>query len=396
VFLKPSPGPGAIERNTWAILPAACLLLTLNAACTKKNPPPQPYLAFVANHGSNTVAVVNLATFRVIRSIAVPPGPTQVIARPGSPELYVLSASGTVSVIGDPDLRVTATLPVGPAGTTAANLVLAPDGSRAAASDSAGTIAIVDCMTWTVAGRVKVGGDLSGLAFTPDGKTLVAADRAGNRLVFVDAPTAKVLGEVRVGKSPGPMAMLPDGSKLFVADTGEPKISAVDVASRQVLSHLELASDPVGLVLKPDGGELVAFSRDSATLTLLDTFHDDVEEDRPISTGKTPVAAVPTRDSTKLYILNSGPEGGSVQGIDLQNRAPLGTTYVGAAPAAIALTPDERYLAVAATGASSLAVLGTSPLNPKPKVPGTPLPLITTIPVGAGPVAVAIPGWLAE
>lgn len=376
-------------RKPAVLLAAVVALLAIVSACTKKLPAPKPYLAFVANQDSNSVAVVNLATFRLVRSIPVPPGPTEVVARPGAKELYVPSESGSVSVIADPGLQIAATIPMGPG---PANLVLSRDGSRAAATDAAGEVVIVDCASHAVAARVKVGGDLDGLAFTPDGKTLVAADREGNRLVFVDAPTAKVLGEVQVGKQPGPMAILPDGSKLFVADTGEPKISAIDLASREVLSHLELAAKPDGLVLKPDGGELLVFSRDSGTLTILDTFHDDVEEDRPISTGRQPVAGVATADSTKLYILNGGPDGGFVQAIDLQNRAPLGATYVGTNPSAIALTPDERYLGV--TVGATLAVLATSPLNPRPKVPGTPLPLITAIPVGANPVAIAIPGWV--
>lgn len=383
------PRPRAVlpvARAFWAAILIAlpCFL----DACTSKLPSPNPYLAFVANRDSNTVAVVNLATFRLIRSIPVPPAPTQVVARPGSHELYVLSESGSLSLIVDPGLHITGSVPIGPG---AANLTMARDGSRAAATNAAGEVVIINCASHSVAARIRVGGDLAGLVFTSDGTTLVAADREGNRLVFVGASTAKVLGEVQVGKQPGPMVILPDGSKLFVADTGEPKISVIDVGSRQLLSHLELASEPVGLVLKPDGGELLVFSRDSATLTILDTFHDDVEEDRPISTGKVPVAGVATADSTKLYVLNGGPDGGFVQGVDLQNRAPLGATYVGPDPSALALTPDERYIAV--TVASSLAVLGTSPLNPKPKVPGTPMPLITTVPVGARPVAVAIPGW---
>lgn len=366
----------------------ALALASLSSACTKKLSAPEPYLAFIANHDSNTVAVVNLATFRLARSIAVAPGPLEVAARPGSHDLYVLSESGSVSVIADPSLEVTSSILMG---TAAANLALAPDGSRAAASNADGEIVLIDCASRAVSARVKTGGEIAGLIFTPDSKTLVAADRDGNRLVFVDAPTAKVLGEVQVGKQPVAMAVVPDGNKLFVADTAETKISVIDIAARQVLSHLELASNPVELVLKPDGGELLVFSRDSGTLTIIDTFHDDVEEDRPISTGKDPVAGVPTRDSRKLYILNGGPEGGYVQAIDVQNRAPLGATEVGPDPTAIALTPDERYIAV--TVGSHLAVLATSPLNPKPKVPGTPLPLITEIAVGARPVAVSVPGW---
>jgi len=366
----------------------ALALVSLFFACTKKLPAPEPYLAFVANQESNTVAVVNLATFRLVRTIDVPPGPVQVAARPGTQDLYVLSESGDVSVIADSSLQVRSSIPLG---AGAANLAMAPDGSRAAVSNADGGIVLIDCASRAVSARVRTGGEIARLIFTPDSKTVVAADRDGNRLVFVDAPTAKVLGEVQVGKRPVAIAVVPDGNKLFVADTGEAKITAVDIASRQVLSHLELASEPVGLMLKPDGGELLVFSRESGTLTIIDTFHDDVEEDRPISVGKDPVASVPTRDSTKLYILNGGSEGGHVQAIDLQNRAPLGATEVGPDPTAIALTPDERYIAV--TVESNLAVLATSPLNPTPKVPGTPLPLITEIAVGARPVAVSIPGW---
>lgn len=387
------------------MLAAALACASLASSCTKKLPP-RPYLAFVANQLSSTVAVVNLASFRVTNSIPVPTSPTEVMARPGRQELYVLSQSGSLSVIEYPALRLTATIPVG---AGAANLVLSNDGRLAALSNAAGEVVFVDCAARRVRGRAKVGGDIAGLVFTPDAGTLIAADRAGDRLIFVDTPTTKVSGEVAVGKAPGPMVMMPDGAKLFVGDTGEPKISIVDVATKQILSHLELASAPLALVLKPDGGELVALSRDSATLTILDTFHDDVEEDRPISTGKRPVAGVPTRDSTRLYIVNQGAAaqaagdsgevketdgGGSVEAIDLQNRAVLGTTHVGTMPAVIALTPDERFLAVADPGTSTLAVLATGPLNPKPKVPGTPLPLITMIPVGTRPVSVTIPDWL--
>ncbi|HEY6293988.1 MAG TPA: YncE family protein [Terriglobia bacterium] len=325
-------------------------------------------------------------------SIPVAPGPVQVIARSGARELFVLSQSGILSIISYPELKVVAAVSIGRVGSTAANLVLTGDG-RLAASDGAGEIVFMDCAARAVTGRLRLGGDISALAFTPDGKTLVAADRSGNRLIFIDTLSRKVLGDVPVGKAPGPMVVLPDGSKLFVADTGEPKLSAIDVANRQVLSHIEIGSDPVALVLKPDGGEIIALSRDSA-LTILDAFHDYVEQEMPTGTG--PIAAVSTRDSARLYVANGD---GSVQAIDLQNRSlpsSVISTHVGTAPAALALTPDERFLVVADLGDSSLAVLRTAPINtkPKPEESSSSLPLITAIPVGARPVDVTIPDWL--
>jgi YVTN family beta-propeller protein len=320
----------------------------------------------------------------------VAPEPVQVLARPGARELLVLSRSGTVNVIAYPELHATAIR----VGSPVANLVITADGSLAAASDTQGEIILIDCVHRIITGRLKSGGDVSALAFSPNGKTLVAADQAHDLLVFVDVVSRAVLGDTLVGKSPGAIVILPDGSKLFVADTGEPKISAVDLTTRQVLSDIDVASPPTRLVLKSDGGELIALCRDSAALAILDTFHDDVESEMPA--GINPVAAVTTRDSTRLYVANGGD--GTVQAIDLENRSQPGSvlsTRAGTAPSALALTPDERFLVVADSAGSSLAVLGTAPLSAKSaKVASVPMPLITTISVGARPADVIVPDWL--
>src|SRR5438046_1928782 len=84
------------------------------------------------------------------------------------------------------------------------------------------------------------------------------------------------------------------------ADTGEEKVSAVYIASRQLLSHLELAARPSALLLKPDGGEIFVLSYEGASLTILDAFHDNVEQN--LTTGRQPAAAVIRRDQTVLYI----------------------------------------------------------------------------------------------
>jgi YVTN family beta-propeller protein len=382
---------GALSFRRIAVLPAVVALALLVVACCSRPPmPPRPYLAFVANEGSNTVAVVNLATFGVATSIAVAPEPVEVAPRPGSRELYAVSRSGTVSVIREPERRVAVTIPIG---SSVSHLVFAPGGKAAALIDAAhGEVVFINCRSNAVEGRVKVGGDLSALAYLPDAGTLVAADRSADRLVFIEAQAKRILGEVKVGEAPGPMVIRSDanGHKVFVADTGEAKVSIVDASTHQLLSNVEIGSRPSGLVLKPDGGEVFVLSRDSAVLTILDAFHEEVEQQ--MSTGRGPAAAIASGDSTRLYIANAGD--GSVEALDVQNRTVLASTHAGASPSALALTPDERFLVVADAEGSSLAVLGTAPFNPKSTIPGSPLPLITTIPVGSRPVDVSVPNWL--
>lgn len=380
--------PRCNRQDAVAFCPfALCLLVCFSSpACTRHDSgaPPRPYLAFVANRRSDSVVVVDLARLRVVATILVARAPEQLAVRPGARELYAVSASGTISVVAFPGLRLAKTVRIGRA---ARSLVFTPDGRRALVLEPRlGDIVFLDCDTLKERARVRVGRPLANLALTPDGKTLLAASAAPlNRLYFASAGDQKLLGSVEVGRAPGPMAILLDSSLAFVADTGEEKISAVDLASRQVLSHLEIGSKPGALILKPDGGELFVLSSEAATLTLIDAYHENVEQSVP--TGKAPVAAVARRDSSLLYIANRGANRGdaSVATLEVETRTVLSTTHVGNEPCALALTPDERFLAVADCGAASLAILRTGADRNA---------LLSTIPVGAQPVDVVVPDWI--
>jgi YVTN family beta-propeller protein len=95
------------------------------------------------------------------------------------------------------------------------------------------------------------------------------------------------------------------------------------------------------------------------------------------------VAGVFQQNPLVLYIANAGD--GSVMALDVQNRILLAAVHVGIEPRALALTPDERFLVVADTSASTLAVLQTNPAT-----------LLTAFPVGGGPVDVVVPDWLVQ
>ena len=58
-------------------------------------------------------------------------------------------------------------------------------------------------------------------------------------------------------------------------------------------------------------------------------------------------------------------------------------------PRALALTPDERFLAVADAGTSSLAVLIAEPS----RLADSRSAMLTSLPVGTRPVDVVVPNW---
>jgi YVTN family beta-propeller protein len=424
-----------------------CLLSLslINAGCRNRRAPPRPYLAFVANQQSSAVAVVELATLRVLREIPVPAGPSELAVRPGSQEVWAVSGGEAIAVIRVPQLDVRATLHLGLAvraheiggaapspRAPARTLVFSPDGRKAfvfLAREA--SVVFVDCSGPREIGRVRLNpawrhlshrssnrsGNRSGrtkpgepeaeqargaiqspaaagqLAIMPDGKTLVVSDPAANKIHFMSVDSQKLLGSLEVGRSPSALATQADGSKVFVADTGEEKISAVDAASRKVLSHIEIGVKPGALLMKPDGGELLVLSS-SSTLVIIDAFHDNVEQNFPL--GRDPLAAAIKRDQSVLYVADAGQ--GSVMAIDVPSRRPLSSTQVGASPVALALTPDERFLLVADHVTSSLAILRTD-LAENPQsgpVHKDRSALVSTVPVGLAPVDVVVPNWLSE
>ena len=68
--------------------------------------------------------------------------------------------------------------------------------------------------------------------------------------------------------------------------------------------------------MKPDGGEIFVFSARDSTLTILDAFHDNVEQ--TLTTVREPVAAVLSRDASVLYIASAAD--GNVIALDAPNR----------------------------------------------------------------------------
>jgi DNA-binding beta-propeller fold protein YncE len=338
--------------------------------------PPLPYVAFIANQQGNSVAAVDLRTLQMLSSIPVATSPTQVVFRPGAKELYVVSTSGTVSVITFPELRVVKTIAVG---RSAASLVFSPDGSRAYLLNPAeGQVVFLDSGNRRETGRMGLGGKPSSIALSPDGKLLMIAVLPSD-FSFIDTETRNVLSTIRVGQDPGPMAVRPDGKEVFVSGIARNTISAVEVPSRRLLANLAVAAPITALVPKPDGGELFALSSQGSLAVILDAYHDNVEQS--ITTGQNPVAGVFRRDMSVFYIATAGD--GNVTALDVQTHSVISVVHAGTQPSALALTPDERFLAVTDAASASLAILRTDSLG-----------LVTTIPVGSNPVHVVIPDWL--
>ncbi|MGH9328105.1 MAG: YncE family protein [Terriglobia bacterium] len=333
---------------------------------------PKPYLAFVASHGGRSVVVVDLANFRRLRTIPLPFRPLQIDVPPHARELAVTSDDGKLAVINFPGLRVIKVIEAG-----SGLIDLAFRGRAEAIASSDHQLMVFALPKWRLVRQFALSSPLAHVALTPDGKVLIGEDKVNSKLDFINPADGRLVGTTPLGDKPGSMVVL--RRKIFLANQGQDSVTAVDLASRGILSRIEIAAPPTLLALKPDGGEVFAFSAESPLATILDTFHDSVEQTLPA--GKQPAAAIFTANSDSLYIANAGE--GTVTLINVANRKVLASVCVGIRPDALALTPDERLLAVTDKAAGSLAVMRAQPLG-----------LLTTIPVGPDPEDVVVPDWL--
>ena len=156
--------------------------------------------AFVANGMSNDVSVIDVATKKVVRAIAV--GNDPVGAWPGSDGLmYVDAEQGkSVSVIDPASLTVTRTYALGfmpgMARTT-------PDGKELWVTNADdGKVAYFSTTATTKVGEFATGAGAHAITFSADGMTAYVTNQSAGTLSVVDVMQHKVVTSVKVGDKP--------------------------------------------------------------------------------------------------------------------------------------------------------------------------------------------------
>lgn len=343
--------------------------------------PPKPYLALVACRGSDTIVVINLARFRIARLIQLGFSPDELVPRPGNQEVFVTSGDGSLAALRFPSFSLLRVLKVGQGPVS---VIFSPDGRVAYVLAGGGkSILTVDCDSLRTLATYLSPLPLSSISLDAAHHTILAEDPSDGKLAFLTLHGGTVMtlaGALAIGQDMGPMVVAAIAGKVFVAQSAAKEVTAVDLANRQILSRIEVGSPPSLLALKPDQGELFTLSDRDSTMTILNVPDDSVEETHPA--GVNPSAAIFSRDSGWLFVANAGD--GTITRMNVQTRQQY-VTHVGLQPVALALTPDQRFLAIVDSAADRLTVIRARTGD-----------LVNSVPVGADPVSVAIPGWLGQ
>jgi len=274
--------------------------------------------AYIPNRGSNNVSLINLATNRVEKTIAVGRAPAHVSVSPSGDEVYISNYdANSVSVISTISNTTVATIPVGRSPT---EIFFSPDGSRAYVANfnetntpNASTVSVINTATSSVVATIPTGENPQDVAVSPDGARLYVATGPFSGVIKIyDTSTNQFIREFNSrGASPCDMVFSQDGKKLYVLNSYSDNLGVVDLTS------------PI-----------------YATFT--------------IPVGRVPIALVISPDGKRLYVTNAYDPNVSV--IDLTTNTAVGTIPFGGPTSGIDITPDGSKLLVPSTSNNYLSV----------------------------------------
>lgn len=317
---------------------------------------------YVANEESDTVSVLDAASFRMLANVRVGAKPHNVQASPdgqrvwvtnngepatadasahqdmGKEEHQTMGRAGAVWVIDANSDAVVAKIPVG---LHPAHVVLTPDGRFAYVTNGGdNTLSVIDASTQRRVSTIAVGKFPHGIRFSPDGTQAYVANLKGGTVSVVDTASQKEVTQIPVGKGPAQVGFTPDGRLAFVSLSEENAVAVIDPATRKVLRRIAVGTVPIQLFATPDSRTLLVANQGTRhkpgkTISMIDLGSFEVV--KTVETGSGTHGVALDREGRYAYITNT--YAGSLSVLDISKRSVVATVPVGKGPNGVSVRP---------------------------------------------------------
>jgi YVTN family beta-propeller protein len=235
-----------------------------------------PARIYVPNTESNTVSVIDPATYRVIQTIPVGDQPQHVTPSWDLKTLWVENDKGNSLTPIDPRTgAVGATVPV----DDPYNLYFTPDGTRAVVmAEALHRMDFRDARTMALLKSVPVPcSGLNHLDFSPDGRTAVASCEFDGHLLLIDVANETVLQSIDVGGMPQDVKLSPDATMYYVADMKLNGVHVIDGATFRQEAFIKTGKGAHGLYPSRDATKLYVSNREEGSVSVIDFATRQVE-----------------------------------------------------------------------------------------------------------------------
>ena len=307
-----------------------------------------PARVYVPNSHSDTVDVIDPATFQIIDHFAVGDLPQHVVPAWDLTTLWVTNnLSNTVTAIDPATGAVGRTLPV----DAPYNLYFTPDGKFAiVVAERLQRLDFRDPHTMQLIRSVDV--DCKGvdhLDFSGSGRYLIASCEFASKLLKVDVAHQRVIGKISVeaGGMPQDVKVDPTGKLFFVADMVRGGVYTVDGDAFRVTGFIPTGAGAHGLYASRDSKVLYVTNRDAGTIALVDFATRRVVDHWQIPGGSPDMGGL-SADGKVLWV--SGRYNAEVYAIDTATGRVLARIPVGDQPHGLCVYPQPGRYSIGHTG----------------------------------------------
>ncbi|MEE4494687.1 YncE family protein [Streptomyces sp. BE230] len=309
-----------------------------------------PSRVYVPNTNSNTVSVIDPATYKVIETIPVGRQPQHVVPSWDLKTLWVNNDVGDSLTAIDPA--------TGKAGKTVGvsdpyNLYFTPNGKYAVVMASMDReLVFRDAHTMKTAKAVPVScAGVNHADFSADGRYFIVSCEFSGELLKVDTAKMKVVGQQKLpfkGAMPQDVKLSPDGSTFYIADMMANGMWVLDGEKFTEPKLLPTGKGCHGLYVSRDAKEMYISNRGEGSVSVFDFAQKKLAKKWHLPNGGSPDMGGVSADGKVLWL--SGRYNAEVYAIDTTSGKQLARIPVGSGPHGLAVYPQPGRYSLGHTG----------------------------------------------
>ncbi len=308
-----------------------------------------PARIYVPNSESNTVDVIDPATFRVVGHFATGALPQHVTPSWDLKTLWVANDEGNSLTPVDPRTgRPGRPVPV----TDPYNLYFTPDGRYAiVVAERLRRLDFRDAHTMRLTHSLAVPcPGVDHLDFTAGGRFLLASCEFGGKMVVVDVRSQRLVRSVplRDGGMPQDVKLSPDGRVFYVADMASNGVWLVDADRFRRIRFVPTGRGAHGLYVSRDSRRLYVSNRGEGSISVVSFRTRRQVEKWRLPGGGSPDMGGVSADGQVLWL--SGRYNGEVYAISTRSGRLIRRIQVGAGPHGLCVFPQPGRYSIGHTG----------------------------------------------
>jgi YVTN family beta-propeller protein len=273
---------------------------------------PDGATVYVANHTSNNLSFINVATHAISAVVGVGSSPIGVTLTADGRYAYVMNnTSSNITVVDTTSAVAIATIPVdiAPAGGPTF-LTINPRSQLAyLGSNLVSNVQVIDTGTNALVGHIAGGFEPAGSVFTHDGKFAYVANYRSNNVSVVDTATQSLVSSIPVAAGPVRVAISPDDKFVYVCHFDAQQISVIQAATNTVVRTINTGASAIAFALSADGSTAHAIDTFSGLDSIVNVSTGSVVATVNAGVGiVTDIAIAPSVRTNARPVADAGPD----------------------------------------------------------------------------------------